>query len=185
MSHGVLVQEKVAALNIDSLNRSCYSASSIDNGNVFNLLTKTAAGTLSSTGSEVWTATAPNTLTGSSTDIWMAYEPEVVVTVSGTQKFKGIDPDPRNFYNIAGDVFSAFKLQLGDLLLMTTDCLTGSVKSAYAIVNDGVYTLLWSATTPASGIVLKYLAESYISIGTGSIGTQRVTAYKFEVVRLN
>jgi hypothetical protein len=180
MSHGVLVQEKVAALNIDSLNRSCYSACAIDNGNVFQLKTKVPAATLGTTGSEVWLATMPET--GSMVNLWMAYEPEVVVTVSGTQQYKGIDPDPRNFYNISGNVFSAFRPQLGDLLLMTADCMSSTV-SSYAVAADTAFVLAWSAV-PAIGLTLKYVGLSYISIGTGSVGTQRVAAYKFEVVAI-
>jgi hypothetical protein len=184
MAYGVLVQEKVMALNIDSLNRSCYSASSIENGMVFNLLSKVPAATLSSTGSEVWLATQP--LTGSLVNLWMAYEPEVVVTISGTQSFKGIDPDPRNFVVPTGTVFSAFKPQIGDLLLMTADAITGTPSSTNdwlnATTEDYQLNAATDGLTPGTGLTLKYQATSYISIGTGSIGTQRVTAYKFEVV---
>ena len=63
--------------------------------------------------------------------IWMAYSPEVVVTVSGSNKFKGIDPDVRNFVNLNGDVFSAFKPQVGDILKMTVDGITGNYKHKY------------------------------------------------------
>jgi hypothetical protein len=177
MSHGVLIQNKVAALNIDAFNRAVISASAIDNGNVFNLLSKS-----STAGSEVWLATQP--ATGSLVNLWMAYEPEVVQTVSGNSTYKGIDPDPRNFYNIAGDVFSAFKLQVGDIITVTADAIGGSKSSnEYVVATNEDYELNWSATTIASGVNLKLMDTTYMSIGSGSaIGTQRVTAYQFEVI---
>ena len=178
MSHGILVQEKVAALNIDSYNRSVVSASAIDNGNVFNLLTRSVTG---SSGCEVWTAT--QIATGSTVDIWMAYEPEVVLVNSGNSYYKGIDPDPRNFYNVAGTVFSAFKPQIGDILTMTADSLSSSSKAAYAVATVGTYKLTWGANSIA-GLSLRFLSDTYLSIGSGAIDTQRVAAFKFEVVTI-
>ena len=43
----------------------------------------------------------------------MAAEPEVVLT---DEKYKGLDPDIRNFYNVSGTVYSAFKPQVGDII---------------------------------------------------------------------
>jgi hypothetical protein len=179
MSHGILVQNKVAALNIDSLNRSVIcSGSDIDNGFVFNLLTQS---TVATSGCEVWVAT--QIASGSTTDIWMAYEPEVVTTVSGTQKYKGINPDPRAFYNPAGTVFSAFKPQIGDILTMTADSLSSSSKAAYAVATSGTYKLTWGANSVA-GLSLRFLSDDYLSIGSGAIDSQRVAAFKFEVVTI-
>lgn len=175
MTHAVLVQNKVAALNIDALNRPAVSASAIDNGNVFNLLTNST-----SSGSEVWVATVP--ATGSLVNLWMAYEPEIVITVSGNSKYKGLDPDIRNFYTPAGTVFSAFKPQLGDILLMTAAGFTsGSVTEDFAVAKDGAYLLDWAAA-PITGLTLKLLETSYISLATGAIDSQRVTAYRLEVI---
>jgi hypothetical protein len=41
--------------------------------------------------------------------------------------------------------------------------------------------LAW-ASAAISGLSLKLLKTSYISIGSGAIGTNRVTSYQFEVV---
>ena len=90
MSHGVAVLNKVRATDVDALNRVCRSADDIDNGFVFELLTRSAT-----TGeSEVWVATKSG---GTLTNIWMAYSPEVVEVVSGSNVYKGLDADPRNF----------------------------------------------------------------------------------------
>jgi len=53
MSHGVIVANKIRATDVDALNRVCVSADDIDNGFVFELLTRSAT----SGESEVWVAT--------------------------------------------------------------------------------------------------------------------------------
>jgi len=183
MAYGILIQEKVAAMNIDSLNRPVVSASATENGMVFNLLAK-STNSGSTVANEVWTA--EYAVTGSLTDLWMAYEPEVVVTSSGNSSYRGIDPDPRNFIVAAGTVFSAFKPQVGDLLMFNYEGLSGSRSTGdYVVATDVNLQLAWSATPIADGLVLKYTDTSYISIGTGAIDSQRVTAYRFEVTQIH
>lgn len=177
MAHGVLIPEAIAATNIDSYNRSVISsASSIDNGMIFNCTTKAWT---SGSGAEVFNITAP--ATGSLTGLWMAYSgDEIVLTDS---KYKGLDPDPRNFYNAAGKVFSAYKIQVGDIILVTADALQGTVASAYAEASNGKMQLVWAATTAGTGtVVYKLLATKYISLATGGINSQRVTAYELECI---
>jgi hypothetical protein len=178
-NHGILIQNAVQALNIDALNRNVVGTADIDNGSVFSLSTlSTTAGE-----GEVWTAVQPATGAGL-TNLWMAYEPEVVTTVSGTKKYKGINPDVRDFYNIAGDVFTAFKLQLGDIVTISADGLAGTISTnTYVVATNGDYKLTWAAA-PVSGVSLKLIETTYISIADGSIGNQRTTAYRFEVVAL-
>jgi len=94
MSHGVLIKNSVNNTD-NSLLRSVKCASDVDNGNVFRLI---GVSTIAGEG-EVWNAATP--ITGGLSDLWMACEPEVVVTVSGTKQFKGINPDVRDFYNVA------------------------------------------------------------------------------------
>jgi hypothetical protein len=83
-----------------------------------------------------------------SSNIWMAYSPEIVtvVTASG-KKYKGIDPDPRDFTNISGDVFDAFKPQVGDIITITSDGITGTKGSnTYAVATNGQYALAWASS---------------------------------------
>lgn len=176
MAYGILIQNKVATQNVDAFNRPAVAASNVENGSVFNLLTLSS---IPGEG-EVWTATAP--VTGALSNLWMAYEPEVVTTVSGSSEFKGIDPDPRNFINIAGKVFSCFKPQVGDIMRISADGVAGTKSTnEYVVATNNAWKLTWAASA-VSGLSLKLIRTSYISIGTGSIGTQRVTAYDFEVV---
>lgn len=178
--HGVLIPEAIAAKDIDALNRSAVlPGGTLDNGQVVALLTKsTTAGE-----SEVWTATVP--ATGSLTFLWMVYSgDELVVTNS---QYKGLDPDPRNFFTPATKVVSVYKPQVGDIVLMTAECLAGT-KSSNTFINatnsTGGLNLYWGATQTSSVLSYKLLDDTkYINIPSGSIGdTQRVTAYEFQCV---
>lgn len=176
--HGIVVQNSVQAVNIDSLNRSVVGVVDIDNGFVFSLSGYSAT----SGQGEVWTSATP--LTGSLTNLWMAYEPEVVITVSGTKQYKGINPDPRDFYNISGTVFSAFKPQIGDLITLTDEALAGTKgANGYVVATNNDMHLNWAAAA-VTGLSLKLQSTTYVSIADGSIGTQRKTAYIFEVVAI-
>jgi hypothetical protein len=179
-SHGVLIPVAVAALNVDSWNRSCVSASAIDNGNVLLLSTKSATAGQA----EAWTASAP--VTSYLQNLWMAYEPEIVTTISGTSYYKGLDPDPRNFYNAIGSVFSAFLVQMGDIVTLTADALDGAynpgVTTHVIATNAAGIKLSWNAGIGTGQLSLKLQKVTYISVATGGVDTQRVTAYQFEAV---
>lgn len=185
MSHGIVVLSKVKAENVSSLNRAALGIADLDNGNVVQLLTRNTAATRGL--EEVWDATRPATTTGLQ-NLWMVYEPEVVTTladVGSSKKYKGINPDPSDFYIPTGEVFSAFKPQVGDIILITGDSLgTGTgAESAYVVATASTYKLTWAAAA-VSGLSLKYLATDYISLGSGAINSQRVDAYLFEVTVL-
>lgn len=176
MSHNILIQRAVAAKNIDSFNRSAVHATvDFDNGNVLSL------GAISATDGEgeVFSAAVPATATLAA--LWMVYTPEVVVTISGAKKFKGIDIDPQDFYVPALSIMDVFKPQVGDILTLTADGLAGTKSTnTFVVATDASQKLTWNATA-ISGLSLKLLGDDYISLSTGTIGTQRVTAYKFEV----
>jgi len=82
------------------------------------------------------------------TGVWMAYSPEIVtvVTASG-KKYKGLTPDPREFTNISGEVFDAFKPQVGDIITITADGIgtTAIGSNTFAVAKDGQYKLDWAA----------------------------------------
>jgi hypothetical protein len=180
MAHGILNLDAVTSMNIDAYNRSAVSADDLDNGNIFALDAQDTGTELS----EVWDVIKP--ATGAHlTNLWMAAEPEAVVTYSGTSAYKGLDPDPRNFYIKASQVFRAISLKVGDVVELSADALaTGTgAASAYAVATNGTYQLTW-ASAPVSGLSLTYLATTYISLADGSIGTQRVSMYKFAVTAI-
>lgn len=174
MAHGVLIQNMVQAQNIDALNRSFKGSVDLDNGNVVKLDSRSAvAGE-----GEVFVATAAD---ATLTDLWMVAEPEVVVTDG---KYKGLDPDVRNFYTAAGEIATAIKLQVGDIVTLSADAFAGArTAEGFAIPVDGEVDLAWNATASAA-FTLKFLKETYISIGTGNPTNQRQTAYEMEVVAI-
>lgn len=176
MANGVVIKSLVMAQNVDSLNRVAISADStpidVQNGSVGYLDGKsTTAGE-----GEVWNFKAP--VTASLSNLWMAASPEDVLTDG---KYKGLDPDPRNFINVKGKTFDVFQPKVGDIITLTADAVEGSANT-YVVATNTKPKLQWAAAA-VSGLSLKLIATKTISIGIGSLGsTQRVTAYEFEVV---
>lgn len=182
MSHTVFIGNKIAAQNTDSFVRSALGTTDLDNGWLVSLPTENTAATRGM--EEVWDAAQPATATLAA--MWMVGEPEVNVLVSGSLKFKGITVSPQEFYVPSGDVFTVYQPRVGDIVTLTADGLgTGSgAESAFAVATNGTYKLTWAASA-ISGLSYKYLSTTYISIADGSIGTQRVTAYKFTCVAVS
>jgi hypothetical protein len=175
--HGVLVPESTVAQNMDSLNRAVVDALDVDQGNVFVMGARSTTSNLS----EVFEISVP--VTGALTGLWMAYSgDEIVLTDS---KYKGLNPDVRDFYNAAGTVFSAYKPQVGDIILLTDDALFGTYTAGvhyYVNATNLKWELAWGASNAGSCLCYALLGVKYISLATGSIGTQRVAAYELECV---
>jgi len=165
-SYGIAIPTKVAAANVDAYNRSAVSASAYENGSVGYFSGKSAT----SGEEEVWTMVSP--ATAHLFNLWMMYEPEIVDSAA---KYRGLDPDPRNYRAEIGTVFSVFQPQVGDLILMSADAIAGSLNT-YAVATDGAQKLTWAAAE-VSGLSLEVLETTYISLGTGAINTQRILAY--------
>lgn len=175
--HGVLIPQAIMATNIDSLNRSVVDAAAIDNGWVMVMGAKSTTEGLS----EVFEVSQP--VTGSLANLWMAYSGDEIVVTDA--KYKGLDPDPRNFFNAANKVFSAFKPQLGDIILATDEALAGTFiagTTTHVNATNASWKLTWGNSQTASVLSFKLLGVSYISLATGAIDDQRVTAYQLECV---
>jgi len=178
--HGVAnaTNFKIAAKDVNAYVRSFVSADDIDNGNVFY---ETAKSTTSGQ-DQVFTAVKP--ATSHLSNLWMAVEPEVVKTAG---KYRNIDPDIRNFYNVAGDVFAAFSPKIGDIITLSAEALGGTKSTnTFVVATNADYKLNWAASA-VSGLSLSYLGDTYVSLPTGTtIGdTQRVTLYQFEVTAVS
>lgn len=174
MAKSILIPTLTTAKNVDALNRSFIGEVDLDNGNVF------GKGELSASANEsqVYEATAPEELTG----LWMAYSPEDVVLTDGLgNQFKVGTLDPRAFTNTAGVVFSGFKPQVGDLVLISADGIEGEA-AAYAVAAAGSNKLKFAAAA-VEGLSFKVVEATYISVASANnIGSQRVTAYLLECV---
>ena len=176
MAKSILIPSLIAAKNIDTLNRSFVSETDLDNGNVF------GKGELSTNAGESQVYQTVTPTTGSLTGLWMAYSPEDVVLTDGLgNQFKVGTLDPRAFTNIAGTVFSGFKPQVGDLVLVSADGITGEANN-YAIAANGTSKLAFAAGAIA-GLSFKVVETTYISLASANnIGSQRVVAYLLECV---
>lgn len=175
MAYAVVEKSKVAATNVESLNRTAkYASAAVEDGSVFQLLTRST----SDRESQVWVATLP--ATSALDDLWMAGNFGIVTTDS---KYRGLTDDPREFRTPAGDPISVFKPQEGDMLLMSADAFSNAKSTnGYANAANAAIQLAWGATQTASALSLKYIATESIPIGVGSSVIQKVTAYKMEVL---
>ncbi|MBR0369314.1 MAG: hypothetical protein IJH63_01160 [Methanobrevibacter sp.] len=177
MAKIVLIPSLVAAKNIDSLNQSFLDSSNdYDNGMVFK------AGAYDSA-KQTYTPAAIGS--GELHDVYMAFSPEdsIMTDEMGNQYKIGLN-DPRNFTNSKGLVFSAYRPQVGDKILISANGIEGTADD-YAVVAAGE-TKLQYASAAVSGLSYKVLDDSaYISIGGASaIGTQRVAAVLLECVAI-
>ena len=173
MAYGVINPVAVMATQVDSLNRSCVSATDVEQGGPVNLLAlSTTAGE-----SEVWTASIP--ATNYLDQVWMAYDPELVWTGS----YRGLNPDVRDYIITATRIFSAFRLEENDLILMSADAFSAAKSTdTFANTTNGGAQFVWGSTQSNDCVALKYRATKYFSIGTGAMDNQRFTAYLMEVL---
>lgn len=174
MAHGVLVANKMASKDVDSWVRPVYSGSALDSGNVVQLLGKSAKAGYS----EVWLGTAPTS--ASATDCWMVQEPELPALISGTNVYNGLGTIT-DWYVSASQVFTAVKLQKGDILTLTADNLDSGTPQAYAVPVLGTFKFAWAAAA-STGLSLRYLNTTYIPSADGAIASGRITAFQFEVI---
>ena len=124
MAYGVLIESMIQAKNIDALNRSVKANIDVDGGNLIALTAPTEQG------NDVWTASAP--ATGKLGNLWIAYNPCVKYTVVNGKKFAGLSADNRDYTNIKGEVFDAFKPVVGDEIIVTIDDVDATGTSAVA-----------------------------------------------------
>lgn len=180
MAHGVVQLNETASDYVGTYNRTAKYSADVDNGMVFRLDTLST----DSTEREVWVATLPSASGSTLSGLWMAYSGDETPVVNG--KYKGIDPDPRNWVNMAGYPFPCIKLMPFDIITMTADALGGTYSASATFVNavDGSNKLTWATSQAAGATSLKLLEVTYISLPTtGEINSiQRVTAYRFQCV---
>lgn len=177
MAKGILIPTLTAAKNIDVLNRSFVSATDIDNGYVF------TKGDLSADADKTQVYTAVTPAEGSLTGLWMAFTAEdVVLTDELGNQFKVGNLDPRSFTNRANTVFSGFKPQVGDLIMLSADGIEG-VANNYVVAVQDTNKLAFNAAE-GTGLSFKVIETSYISVASANnIGSQRVTAYLLECTK--
>lgn len=183
MANTVLEQVSVRAMNVDALNcDAIYADGNLSNGSVF---TRGAISATAGNG-ELFTVVAPTTTTLA--NLWMACSPEVVIIASATGlKYTGLSVDPRDFTNLASQPIAAFQPQVGDLIKITADGITGGALSGltvdqFAVAANGVFTLSPSVSA-ISGLSFKVRSiTDSITIADHKCGTSKVAAALLECV---
>lgn len=175
----VLIPLSTQAFDLRTRTENFISSSEVENGQLLalNVLSTDADKT------EVYTFTTPATAT--LLGLYMAYAPEdLIVTLADGTKYKIDNMNPQNFANAANLVFAGFKPQVDDKILITAEGFTGAKggSDTHAVAADGQSKLVWG-TAAGNGLSFKLEKVSYISIPTGGIGSQRVTAYQLRCVK--
>jgi len=172
MAYSVLVAGKIAAKNIDSLDKFGKASVAVENGHVVVLDTKSNV----KGENDVYNVNVPATATLASDVFYMVNEP-VNVLVNG--KYSGLTDDPREFNIPAGKVFTMYKPMVGDEVVITADGLAGTKgANTHVVPADGTTKLTWAADASGVSLAYKYVGDTYVSIGN-----ERVTAYRFICVK--
>lgn len=169
----VVIKRRVAAHNIDALNRTFVATEDLENGSIFTLTERSTT----DGEDEVWKVAKP---TATSLGVWMAKSSEVTITTIGEGDYalqvKGIVEDPRMFTNVKGLVGDCFKPQVGDMIEMTL----GDDTDKY-LVADAAYKLK-TASAAGTGFAMHQVGTSILHIGSAKLVKTPVKTYVYEVV---
>lgn len=176
MAYGVLIESMIQAKNIDALNRSVKANIDVDGGNLIALTAPTEQG------NDVWTASVPTT--GKLGNLWIAYNPCVKYTVVNGKKFAGLSADNRDYTNIKGEVFDAFKPVVGDEIIVTIDDVDDTGASAVAgdiLESKNGQTKFTrvaggTATTGSTAFQIEWVGT--VDFPKANIGVDKVKAFK-------
>ena len=176
MAYGVLIESMIQAKNIDALNRSVKAQINVAGGGLIALTAPTAQG------DDVWTAAAPSSELGG---LWMAYNPEVKYILVNGKKFAGLSADARDYTNIAGEVFDAFKPKVGDEIVVTIDAVDATGADAVAgdiLESKASQTTLTrvaagtGATEGSTAFVIEWVGT--VDFPKANVGIEKVKAFK-------
>lgn len=178
MAYSVLVAGAIQASNVDSLNKFAKcTTDALENGNVVKL------GNLSSTDGEdeVYLAATPATSTLDTDIFYIVNEPVNVLTDS---KYRGLNDDPTNFNIASGTVFTCFKPEIGDEIVISEDGLAGTKSTNdYVIPADDTASLTWSASTSSVSMAFELIESTTIEVPASTFYDRKKTAYKFRCVK--
>ena len=181
MSNSIFDPSLVAAKNIDALNKTCVSSSTLYNGNIITL------GALSTTRQQgdVFTAGTPATATLLTALFAIVSNPILVETTQGTLVYRGLNDDPRNYQINIGELFNVIIPKKGDEFKISVDGVTGTYNAStaqYLVPANGTSVLTWAGSATLSSVAVAFLctnASDFISVGN----VPRVNAYRMLCVQ--
>lgn len=176
--NGVLIESMIQAKNIDALNRSVICAGAdVAGGGLIALTAPTVQG------EDRWTAEVPSA--GHLGGLWIAYNPSVKYTEVNGKLYAGLSTDVRDYTNVSGHTFDAFKPTANvDEIVITVDCIddasnvvVGDILEAKA--DQTTFTRV-AATTGATAGSTAFKVEwiGYVDFPQADIGTEKVKVYK-------
>lgn len=179
-NYSVLIEARIGATNVDSLNRSAKSTT-LDAVAGGNLVTLTPS---SVQGDDVYVASEP---TGTGDDLWMAYNPagKYIKDANGNV-YAGLSEDPRAFASLKGETFDVFRPQVDDEIVITADGVDDATAVAgnYFVPQADVK-LAKATTRPQSG--LAFLVKSVDTLqfppAKGAIGMTKQKAFRLICVQ--
>lgn len=172
MAYSILIAGDIAAKNVNSLNKFGKASVAVENGHVVALGNKSNV----KGENDVYNVNVPATDTLASDIFYMVNEP-VNVLVNG--KYAGLTDDPREFNIPAGKIFSMFKPLVGDEKIITADGLAGTKGSnTYVAPANGTTKLTWTNDISGVSLAYKYVGDTFVSVGS-----EKVTAYRFICVK--
>ena len=176
MANNVVIKSRVAAYNVDALNRTAVCAQDIENGCIFKLEHYSA----NEAESMVWEAEQAS---ATDTGLWMATSPEVVIIRDAMGvEYKGLNQDPRAFVNYAGNMIDATKLMPGDIIEMTAANINNADTMDY-LVPDTVDFKLTGSASAGEGFCLHKIGTSMLHIGSSMMKDSHPVTYKYEVIK--
>lgn len=170
---GYIIEKRIMAKDVESLNRSAVSATDVDGGNLVALTTLSNG---------LFTAT----ISTSGTGLYMAYNPSEHLIKVGTKLIAGgqISVDPRDYTNLATRAIDVFKPQVGDIVGFTA----GNIKTGETGLTVGKFLeqeaggLVVKSSATASTTSFKIIALDTLQFPQAGIGMENATVYTCEVV---
>lgn len=183
MAKGFIIESSIRATDVVALNRYAVSSTAdFDGGNLVALSAPTTQG------DDVWTATVPAQAGG----LYVAYNPSMHITVDGNGQYAGLSADPRDYTNVKGTVFTVFKPQVGDIFVISADCVDSTVSAAVAgdILEAKSGQSKWTRVAKATGATANSTATQIMHpvvipfpATKGSVGFSKQSGFKVEVVQ--
>ena len=178
MAYGVLIESEISATNVDALNKFAVSSTTdVAGAGLVALAAPTAQG------EDRYTATVP--ASGTLGGLYMAYNPSEHLTKVGDKLFAGLSTDPRDYTNLQGRTFTAFKPKVGNEVVITVDSIDSTASTVVAgdflesKAGQTTLTRVASATGATSGsTAFKVAWVGVLPFPQSGIGYAQVTAYK-------